>query len=374
MKVLNIIEEARVGGPQIRIVSVSKELKQFGVMTEVLMPVSDSDVFVGLLKKNEIAYECFQFNKLGRKISDQISFLVSFPGEVFRLKRVIKSKEVDVVHVSGGSWQWKGIFAAKLAGIPVIWHLNDTYTPQVIRLVFHGLKHWASGFIFASHRTRKYYDSKLSLTPYDVIPAPVDFDKITTGDKIHTNEHPCLGVVANINPVKGLDVLIDALWVVKQQIQDVKLIVVGQLYETQRSYFETLKQRVDDLGLNENIQWVHNVTDVGPWLKSFDIYCCSSRFESSPIAVWEALGAGLPIVATDVGDVSTLLKEQGLARVVPCEKPEMLASALLESIYSLDEMKEKSFEKSPVFAANNFAPNVIAEKTFELYKAVLKNR
>ena len=73
-----------------------------------------------------------------------------FPFEVLMLSRLLKKNGFDIVHVSGGSWQFKGILAAKLADIKIIWELNDTYVPFIIRVIFFFLSKLANSFIYGS--------------------------------------------------------------------------------------------------------------------------------------------------------------------------------------------------------------------------------
>ena len=62
-------------------------------------------------------------------------YIILFPFEVIKLALILKKKKFDLVHVSGGSLHNKGIFAAKLAGVKVIWELNDTYSPILVRWI-----------------------------------------------------------------------------------------------------------------------------------------------------------------------------------------------------------------------------------------------
>ena len=50
----------------------------------------------------------------------------------------------------------QGVFAAKLAGIQVLWHLNDTSIPLIFRILFSLISKYVDCFVFASERSRQY--------------------------------------------------------------------------------------------------------------------------------------------------------------------------------------------------------------------------
>ncbi len=68
--------------------------------------------------------------------------------------------------------------------------------------------------------------------------------------------------------------------------------------------------------------------DVAQLLAASDLFVSASHREGLPIAVLEAMMAGLPVVATDVGEMSRLTTEE-TGRLVPAHRPDLLAEALV---------------------------------------------
>ena len=83
-------------------------------------------------------------------------------------------------------------------------------------------------------------------------------------------------------------------------------------------------------GLLRSVRLLGCRTDVGRLQSAFDIACLSSRAESFPNAIGEAMSAGVPCVSTAVGDVAGLIADTG--RIVPAGDPDALGTALLELI------------------------------------------
>jgi len=66
----------------------------------------------------------------------------------------------------------------------------------------------------------------------------------------------------------------------------------------------------------KNIDFIGQVDDVRPYLSNFDLYLCTSTFESSPISIWEAMSMECAIISTDVGDVSLLIESNISGEIV----------------------------------------------------------
>ena len=181
IRVANIIEEGRLGGPQIRMVLVDSALKKLKlkkkIKTTFIFPKKNSRKFQKICNTNSIKYYLFSLRTLNRNFRDILTYLVLFPVEVFMLSSFLKKHSFDIVHVSGGSWQYKGVLAARIAKIKVVWELNDTYTPKITKYVFFLLSRLANSFIFASERTKKYYSKLLPKKKNSfLIQSPVDIN------------------------------------------------------------------------------------------------------------------------------------------------------------------------------------------------------
>ena len=90
--------------------------------------------------------------------------------------------------------------------------------------------------------------------------------------------------------------------IIQINYENVLFLVLGNTSISQSKYQNALIRKVYQLGI-ENFYWAGSRKDVRPLLKRFDVYVCSSKSESSPISVWEAMSMARPIVSTHVGDV-----------------------------------------------------------------------
>jgi glycosyltransferase involved in cell wall biosynthesis len=375
MRVANILEEGKMGGPQVRILQVAVYLEKH-VDTVVVMPEENSAEFQQCCESLGVPFQALPLSRITKELGPALRYLWRTPWEILQLVRLFHQERFDLIHVSGGSWQYKGTIAGKLAGTPVIWHLNDTYMPRPLRRVFGLLSGLACGYAYASERTKAYYAPYVSSNKFEfTIPAPVDttrFDpKLELPDDALYSElegRKVVGTVANPSPVKDLMTFLKmAEKVQKQTAMPVVFVVVGKLYETQMNYFHTLQEMTKELQLK--IYWAGPRQDVRPLLKRFDVYVCSSKAESSPISVWEAMSMSKPIVSTDVGDVPIYVHDQENGFIVPAGDADQLA-ACVQRLLDSESMRKSFGKKSRWIAQQKLDISFCGQKHFEAYQQI----
>jgi len=322
MRVANIIEDGRVGGPQVRILTVAVGLKEQGIDTTVIIPSSDSNDFRARLAASLVPSQTMNLTRPGRELRTLAQYVALFPRDLLNLYRHFLEKRYDLVHCSGGAWQIKGLLAAWCAGIPTLWHLNDTAMPMPIRFVFKLLSGLPTAFIASGNRVRAYYFGRRALTvPVFKILPPVDckrFEKSAISRSALLSDFGInIVLIANVNPIKGIDVFIRAAAIAtRSSAGRLNFYIVGPIFESQRQYAAELERLVDASGLS-NVHFLGGVSDVRPILKATDVFVCASHSEAGPMVLWEAMAMGCAVVSTDVGDVSSILRTGESGFVTP---------------------------------------------------------
>ena len=289
IRVANIIEEGRLGGPQMRMALVASALGEHKFNNKIditfIFPKKDSKEFRERCEKIGVKYFLFSFTRISRNWINILKYLILFPFEVLMLSNFLKKHSFDIVHISGGSRQIKGIIAAKLAKIKFIWELNDTYAPFFVRVIFFFISQLTDSFVFASERTKEYYEK---LTPKNkksfLIQSPVNTNfydpsnEFTHEEFIKRNiekKKIIIGTVANVSPVKDFKFFIKIAQKLSQLSSKVIFIVVGSVHNSQKNYYEDLLEKINSSGI-KNFFFLGTRTDVRPSLKAMDIYICSS--------------------------------------------------------------------------------------------------
>jgi glycosyltransferase involved in cell wall biosynthesis len=373
IRIANIIEEGKVGGPQVRIVNIANFI-QNKATTVVIMPKSNSREFQILCGKNQIKFKTLPISRITKEWRVVLKYLFFSFFEVIRIAFYLRKNNFDIVHVSGGSWQYKGVIAGKIAGVKVIWHLNDTYTPFLLRKAFSLISVFSDGFIFASEASKSYYKGLIKAKKEGyIIPSGVDTKKFSPnakykGDELIISQMSgkfVIGMIANINPVKGIENFVRVAKVVNAKVNNCQFVVIGKIYENQENYYKKVKLLSNSLRV-DNISFVNEKKDVRPLLNRFDVYLCTSKYESSPISVWEAMSMGKPIVSTDVGDVSIYVKSNINGYVEKGNIIEALAKRLIYLNTNRD-ICYKFGNESRAIAKNNLDLSFSADKHIVAY-------
>ena len=97
-----------------------------------------------------------------------------------------------------------------------------------------------------------------------------------------------------------------------------------------------------------------------------DVFCLPSWWEAMPLSVLEAMASGLPVVATDVGDVRQLVVDGETGYVVPARDPEQLAAAL-EKLMTDPELRRRMGAAGRARAVELYSSSVMARQVSALY-------
>ena len=142
--------------------------------------------------------------------------------------------------------------------------------------------------------------------------------------------------VGRLERVKGVDLLLEAMNLLAGEKVELNLTVVGS-----GGLEDWARRFVAEKNLGRLVSLLGNVPDevLASLYVSCDCVVVPSRSESIPLVLSEALGFDKDLIVTDVGDMGTLGRQYGVARVVPSEDPAALRDAMVEKVRGHGEGK-----------------------------------
>jgi glycosyltransferase involved in cell wall biosynthesis len=296
------------------------------------------------------------------------------------LVKLLQDERVEIAQTHLTYANILGCLAAYSAGIPVIATLHSIavrkgWKARILRVIENFiLRRYATrilavGQVVADTNQGSFGRRKVDIIP-NGIPKP-QFPPLHERERLRrqiTGEGAgsIVITVGRFTRAKGYEDMVEAFRLLQQRASPPKLVMVGS-----GTTVDTIKNQIDDLDLNQLIILTGDREDVPSLLALSDVYASSSHREGLPLAVLEAMMAGLPVVATAVGDIPNVVTEEtGL--VVPPHHPELLADAL-EDLLKNPQKREAMGQAGYRRAMNEYSVDAWMKKHLALYRAVLSN-
>lgn len=146
-----------------------------------------------------------------------------------------------------------------------------------------------------------------------------------------------VGVVARLSEEKGHVALIDSMQSLRRTHPRCSLVVIGD--GPMRAQLEA---KVDSLGMVQQVTFLGQRKDVPRLLAALDLFVLPSRVEAQPMSLLEAMAAGLPVVATNVGDIPHMLGHGRFGTLIEPDRPDQLVAALKTHVEQPDAVRRRA--------------------------------
>jgi glycosyltransferase involved in cell wall biosynthesis len=252
--------------------------------------------------------------------------VAALPRYWWRLGRELRRSGAEVVHVVDHRGLVLAAVPARLRRLPLVWHVQALDATRL-------LNRWGSRLASVVVVPTPSVVPKLpGLSPRARVRAAANVvpDAVREVPMGPLAGEPVVVAVARLHPDKGLDVLVDAIAEVRRSVPGVRLRIVGGPQEGVEHLAGELRRQADRLGLGSAVELVGFVAE--PHVEVRRARCfvqaARERTEILPLAILEAMAAGTPVVATDVGGVRDLVQTGRTGVLVPPEDPAALAEAI----------------------------------------------
>ena len=362
IKAVHFILDHRIGGPHVYVRTLANELR--GTVDSVIATTGRGPV---------TEFACINLRRWYRPL-----YVLEIP--INALWITLRFGMIDrpsLFHIHGAA-NIAPIIAAVLCRMPVVWQFHET-------VANHRLLARVGSWLVRHTKHRILTVANSSRTAFDQLDATVVAGAVDTSFwnpnaiNITYSTYPKavpyslrLLAVANLNPLKGLDLLIDSLPMVGLSIE---LEIVGAKLDTHSDFAHSLKERANKItkaypDIVINFLGSLAATAIRARLAACEVFVLPSRSEACPIALLEAMAMERPCVVTDVGDIRDMLPTVQYPFICAPDSPKNLASALREmGDLDLNE-RMRIGRENRVIVETRFTSLHLAENMFRCYKSL----
>ncbi|MCK5116101.1 MAG: glycosyltransferase [Candidatus Aegiribacteria sp.] len=172
---------------------------------------------------------------------------------------------------------------------------------------------------------------------------------------------------ASLKPVKGIDILIRGFYEFSRKYSgNILLMIAGD--GSSRSKYEFL---ADDLGMKDSIRFLGVRGDIQILLGAADAYVSSSLSEGLSNSIIEAMFSATPVIATDVGGTSVLMREEDLGSLIQPSSPKAISDALMTLVAQGSD--KEILQRAREYVVKHFNTERVVKQFLGLYEDVLSD-
>ena len=376
-KILYLITKSNWGGAQRYVYDLATNLDKDKY--EIVVALGGKGTLAELLTQADV--RVINIESLERDISVKKEW--QFAKELWK---IIKTEKPDVLHVNSSKAGGVGTFLGRLARVPRViftahgWSFNED-RPFWQKLIIKKL-HWLT--VLFSHQTIAvsrailnqmnwpFVQSKMTIinlgrsigVMYDKKAARVQLASRNPELQSHLSD-PWIITIAELHPIKRLNILVEAMAQIVKDNPSVRSIIMGE-----GEMRTKLEQMISEKELTENIFLLGSITEAARFLLAGDLFVLPSKSESYGYVLHEAGLAGLPVIATDVGGIPDIIKNNQTGRLIKPDNVEELVKEINDFLNHGDDWKQ--YAENLQTSMKKRTTQIMTAETTRLYINYLK--
>lgn len=287
------------------------------------------------------------------------------------LRNIIRGYKPDLVHAHSSKAGLLGRIAASLEGVPSVFTAHGfafTENASIQRRVIAIASEWMAAKLGRAVITVSNYDNNLGVRCRVLAPGEAHVIHNGIAD-VSSRATPAAGSQVNIVMVarfaapKDHECLLRALSGLEESF---KLWLIGDGPRLAHARAESAR-----LGISDRVEFMGSRSDVPELLAKAHVFVLISNYEGLPISILEAMRAGLPVVASDVGGVRECVNDNENGFLVPRADIASLRVKLHELVAS-PALRERMGKSGRKLFQKQFTEAVMIQKSMEVYESVLR--
>ncbi len=378
MRICHIITKPELGGAQLTTLRLLSELSKDNY--EISFITSNSGILTSdFLKLQKV--KNFLLSSFKRDIEPINDILT-----LYKIYKILKNQKCEIVHTHSSKAGILGRLAARIAKTKFIlhtvhgWSFNE-YQPLLIKRLFILLEkiaaRWTTKLICVSKKdietALKYKIAnreKIVLIRYGISKEAFQFQNLNIAEKraelVIKNNGPIVAMVSCLKPQKSPQDYIKAAAIVKKDIPEANFLIIGD---------GILRKKVlrlaDNLGLNGSLLFKGWRRDIPEILSVIDVLVLSSLWEGLPVVLLEAMASGKPVIATNVGGTSEIIRD-GIDGILVPPKDYKALSEKIRFILTETNLCKKMGESFKNRFDSSFQFQNMVKEIQELYHSLYK--
>lgn len=251
------------------------------------------------------------------------------------LARLIRRRQVDIVHSNVMRASFYAALAARLTGRPLVWHVRDIHPPSerwytrlMCRLATRviAISQAVAAALPCPHKVTVVYNG-LDLEEY-----PPELEGAVVRAELGLPlDAPVAGIVGRLQAWKGQERFLRAAVQVAERLPQARFLVVGgAIFGDGEAYAAGLRHLATDLGLGERVIFTGHRQDLPRLLAALDVLVHCAEAEPFGRVLIEGMAARRPVVAFADGAVPEIVRHEEMGLLVPPGDEPALAAAMVE--------------------------------------------
>lgn len=361
LRLLLVVDSLEVGGAERHVAGLALALAQKGYGVEVACSVNGA--LSEPLETTGVPVRPLAGGLVKRRVSLTYAR---------RLRKLVTERRFDLVHAHVYASAVAAAGATIDTGVPLVIteHTEALWQSRLARAISGWASRRAQRTIAVSSVIRERLVQRDGVPPERITFIP---NAIVPGERpgappelpAGLRERPVVGIVARLQPEKGVTNFVKAAARVARSVPEARFVVVGD-----GPLREELSVLAGQVGVRDQVHFLGVRSDVKGLMALMNVIAVPSLSEGSPLVTLEAMAAGIPVVASEVGGIPDQIRHNREGLLVPPDDPASLGVALIELLQN-PERAVSLGEAGRLRATTEFGHERMVSRVENVYRSAL---
>jgi glycosyltransferase involved in cell wall biosynthesis len=299
--------------------------------------------------------------------------------DIGEMRRLVQEDKPDIIHASGSQDHWVAGLSAYLQGHPVClvrtrhntYPVHDRLSNRILNRRWTDYQIVVCDVVRRELAQQRAFDGERMCSIHNGVDAELFAPDVgarheTRAEFGYTDQHIVCGIAARLVPAKGHEFLFRAVAMVKDELPNLRVLVLGQ-----GDLEHQLKSMVGELGIEDRVNFAGFRDDVARYVQAFDVGVQPSiDCDTSSFSLKEQMASGKAVIASDYGGLTEIVSDGVEGYVVPNGVHEPLGEAL-RRLARDPNLRAAMGEAGRVRVQREFTVQIFAERTVEAYRRAI---